>query len=69
MTDIEVETEIARLKNSEEVKLAKIEERIKNRRKQYMYCLRVYEKRGREMMQNGITLDNIEELYGSEADE
>ena len=60
-TDEQVELEIERLMNSEEVKLAKKEERIKNRRRQYMYSLRCMERRGRQLLCEGFTLDNIEE--------
>ena len=38
-TDEQVEQEIKRLLASEDVKLAKREETIKNRRRQYMYCV------------------------------
>lgn len=60
MTDLEVELEIERLKNSEAVKLAKAAKRLKNKRRQYMYSLRVYEKHGKEMLNAGITLKNFE---------
>lgn len=69
-TDEQVEIEIERLLNSEEVKLAKKEERIKNRRRQYMYGLRTMERRGRQLMSEGFTLDNIEErLFDHALDE
>ena len=55
MTDMEVELEIERLKNSEYVKLAKLEERIRYKRRQYLYCLRGYEKKGRALAASGIT--------------
>jgi hypothetical protein len=65
LTDEQVEIEIERLLNSDEVKLAKKETRIKLRRRQYMYSLRTMEKRGKELAKQGITLDNIEEeLFG-----
>lgn len=64
LTDEQVEMEIERLTASPMVKLAKKEERIKNRRRQYMYCLRGYEKRGIALAEKGVTLDNIEsELF------
>ena len=72
MTDEQVEMEIARLLNSDDVRLAKKETRIKLRRRQYMYSLRCMEKRGKQLAQDGITMDNIEEkLFGdvSEMDE
>ena len=65
LTDEQVEIEIARLLESDDVKLAKKETRIKLRRRQYMYSLRTMEKRGKELSKQGITLDNIEEeLFG-----
>lgn len=65
LTDEQVEIEIERLLNSEEVKLAKKETRIKLRRRQYMYGLRTMEKRGKELKKMGITLDNLEvKLFG-----
>lgn len=59
-TDVEVEREIARLRESEYVKLAKAEERKRYRRRQYMYALRVYERKGIELARQGITLDSLE---------
>lgn len=65
LTDEQVEIEIARLTASEDVRLAKKETRIKLRRRQYMYGLRILEKRGKELAANGITCENIEEkLFG-----
>lgn len=60
ITDEAVEAEIERLKNSEAVRLAKAEERERYRRRQYMYCLRTYERRGKELMEQGYTLDDFE---------
>lgn len=57
LTDEGVEIEIARLLESPYVKLAKQEERIKYRRRQYMYQLRVYEKRGKQLAAEGISFD------------
>lgn len=69
LTDEQVEKEISRLSKSEDVKLAKQETRIKNRRRQYMYQLRVMEKRGKELAELGITSDNMEQmLFGGEDD-
>ena len=70
LTDEQVEMEIERLLNSEDVRLAKKETRIKLKRRQYMYSLRCMEKRGRQLAQEGITLENIEaRLFGDSADE
>lgn len=49
LTDEQVEKEIARLSESEYVKLAKKEESIRYKRRQYLYCLRSYEKKGKEL--------------------
>ena len=59
MTDEQVEREIARLLDSDLVKLAKNEMRIKQRRRQYMYSLRTMERRGRQLESEGFTMDNI----------
>ena len=69
MTDEQVEMEIARLLESKEVQLAKREIRIKYKRRQYMYQLRNMEKRGKQLMSEGITVDNIErKLFGEMED-
>lgn len=65
LTDEQVEAEIERLIDSPHVKLARKEERIRYRRRQYLYSLRNYEKKGKELERAGITL---EILYGLEAD-
>jgi hypothetical protein len=62
MTDREVEMEIERLLSSPMVKLAKKEEAIRNRRRQYMYCLRTYEKKGKELAAQGVTIEGLEAL-------
>ena len=70
LTDCEVEMEIERLLNSDEVKLAKKEQRILYKRRQYMYQLRTMEKRGKQLSKKGITMDNIEtKLFGDADDE
>lgn len=69
LTDEQVEIEIERLLNSDAVKLAKKETRIKLRRRQYMYQLRTMEKRGKELKKKGITLENIEARLFGEIDE
>ena len=61
MTDEEVELEIERLLKSKNVRLAKKEKQIKERRRQYMYSLRCMERRGRELEAEGFTLENITE--------
>ena len=66
-TDEQVEQEIKILLASEDVKLAKREETIKNR--QYMYSLRSYENRGKLLNRLGYTLENIDEKLTSDDEE
>lgn len=70
MSDEMVDEEILRLQNSYHVRLARREEAIRNRRRQYMYQLRMYEKKGKQLEAMGITLEELEEnagvLYESE---
>lgn len=54
LTDLEVEQEIARLKQSPYVKLAQDEQRIRYRQRQYMYKLRCLEKRGKQLAAQGF---------------
>ena len=63
MSDEQVEEEILRLQNSPLVKLARREEAIRNRRRQYMYQLRMYEKKGKALEAQGITLEELEGLF------
>jgi hypothetical protein len=60
LTDEQVELEIQRLKSSPHVKLAKKEEAIRNRRRQYMWTLRCYEKKGKALEAQGISLESLE---------
>lgn len=60
--DEDVEQEIERLKDSYYVKLARKEERIRNRRKQYAYTLRMYEKKGKQLAAQGVSLESLDEL-------
>lgn len=62
LTDEAVEEEIARLQASPLVKLAKKEEAIRYRRRQYMYQLRGYERKGKALTAEGVTLESLEEL-------
>ena len=62
MTDEMVEAEIYRLQASPHVKLARREEAIRNRRRQYMYQLRMYEKKGLALEAQGITMEELEEI-------
>lgn len=65
LTDIEVEEEIERLTKSEAVKLARREQRIKYRRRQQLYTLRAYEKRGKQLMAEGVTMEVLDILAES----
>ena len=46
------------------MKLARREEAIRNRKRQYMYQLRCYEKKGKQLEAQGITLEELEEMAG-----
>ena len=70
LTDDCVEAEIERLTTSPEVRLARQEQRLKYKRRQYAYQLRNLEKRGRELMAQGVTPENMEQmLFGVENEE
>jgi hypothetical protein len=62
LTDEQVEAEIEKLKKSQFVKLAKKEEQIRYRRRQYLYGLRQYEKKGKELAKAGITIEMLEKM-------
>lgn len=62
LSDEQVEAEIEKLKKSEFVKLAKKEEQIRYRRRQYLYGLRQYEKKGKELAKSGITIEMLERI-------
>ena len=62
ITDEQVEEEIAKLQDSPLVKLARKEERIRYQRRQYLYTLRQYAKKGAELQQAGITMEILENL-------
>lgn len=62
LTDEQVEEEIAKLQDSPLVKLARKEERIRYQRRQYLYSLRQYAKKGEELQAAGITMEILENL-------
>ena len=68
LTDSQVEQEIERLLKSPLVKLAKKEQQIRYKRRQYLYQLRGYEKKGKELRAAGITMEILEGL-DAEVDE
>lgn len=69
LTDEQVEEEIARLNASEAVALARRELRLKYRRRQRLYNLRDLEKKGKALMEAGITREILDSMYAEEADE
>lgn len=68
LTDEQVEAEIARLTASEAVKLARYEEKIRYRRRAYLYKLRDLEKKSKALMKAGITREVLEGRF-EECDE
>lgn len=62
LTDEEVEIEIEKLSESPYVKLARKDEQIRYRRRQRLYTLRNYEKRGKELAKSGITMEILESM-------
>lgn len=61
LTDEEVEAEIERIKHSEGYKLAIAEKAARYRRRQTMYTMRWYEKRGYDLMKQGVTLEDFKD--------
>jgi vacuolar-type H+-ATPase subunit I/STV1 len=57
------DAEIERLKQTDEVKLAQKYQRLLNRKRKYMADLRWLEKRGKQLMDEGWTIDTIELLF------
>ena len=68
LTDEQGEEQIAELKQSEYVKLARKELRMKYKRRQTLYQLRNLEKRGRELSDAGISYDMLDDLENDEID-
>jgi hypothetical protein len=62
LTDEQVEQEIERLLESPLVKLAKKDELIRYRRRQYLYKLRGYERKGKELARAGITMEILDAM-------
>lgn len=69
LTDEEVEIEIARLNESEAVALARREMRLKYRRRQRLYQLRDLEKKGKALMEAGITREILDAMYADDAED
>jgi hypothetical protein len=66
LSDEEVEQEIERLNASEAVALARRKARLEYRRRQYLYQLRDLEKKGKALMEAGITREILDAMYSSE---
>lgn len=62
LTDEQVEQEIERLRQSPLVALARREQRIRYRRRQFLYQLRDLEKKGRALERAGINMDVLNSL-------
>ena len=58
-----IDAEIERLKQTDEVKLAQKYQRLMNRKRKYMADLRWLEKRDKQLMAEGWTIDTIELLF------
>lgn len=63
LTDEQVEQEIIRLNASPAVALARREQRLKYKRRQYLYQLRDLEKKGQALLAAGITREVLDALY------
>lgn len=68
LTDEEVEQEIERLRESDLVKLARREARIRYRRRQFLYQLRNLEKKGQELHDAGITMEILDNMEVEESE-
>lgn len=58
ITDAEVEIEIRKIYDSEAYKLARAENRYRQKRREELYAIRYYYKHGLELMKQGYTLEN-----------
>ena len=61
-TNEAIEKEIAELRESPYVKLSQKEERIRYRRRRYLYQLRWHEKNGRKLAEAGITMERLDDM-------
>lgn len=69
LTDEAGEKENARLTKTEAVRLARREQRLKYKRRQQLYTLRALEKRGLQLMAEGVTLEALDILAAAADDE
>ena len=68
LTDEEVEKEIERLSQSDFVALARREARLKYKRRQFLYQLRDLEKKGKALIEAGITREVLDAMYSENND-
>lgn len=68
LTDEEVEKEIERLSQSDFVALARREARLKYKRRQFLYQLRDLEKKGKALIEAGITREVLDAMYSDSND-
>lgn len=61
LTDEQIESEVERLTKSPYVELARAEQRLKYRKRQYLSTLRNLEKRGMELDKEGFDPNEFEE--------
>ena len=70
LTDEEVVIEIERLKQTDEVKLARKKQRLDYKYRQQLYMLRNLFKKGKAMMEMGLTSEKLDLIYAeAEAEE
>lgn len=65
-TDEMVEAEIARLQASPDVKLAQKEQNLIYRRRRYMWSLQNLEKRGKQLREEGWTMETLPLKFDTE---
>lgn len=68
LSDEDVEKEIERLSESEYVALARREARLKYKRRQFLYQLRDLEKKGKALIEAGITREVLDAMYNENND-
>lgn len=66
LTDEQVEREIERLRKSPMVALARKEERVRYKRRQVLYNLRALEKKGKQLIAAGITMEVLQGMDDEE---
>jgi hypothetical protein len=66
LSDEEVADEIDMLNSTEEVALARREDRLKYKQRQKLYALRNLYKRGKALMEAGITREMLDAAYEEE---